>query len=181
MDTTFGGGAAAEPADTSGSDAPDEKRREHRKAFLKRAQVVFEGAGIDCVVENLSDSGARVRFGSPIPLPEVLALRFSDGTSHPVTRRWARGRAAGLEFSGEGPAAEAGRRHLVQAVQDAVAAADPAEAVRLLRQVWFFGDENLRRAAEALEVARVRFVAVLDPHVASRRAAPSPAKGAGGT
>jgi hypothetical protein len=80
---------------------------------------------------------------------------------------------AGLQFSGEGPAAEAKRRHLVRAVQDAVAAADPAEAVDLLRRVWFFGDENLRRAAESLEIARARFVSALDPHVASQAAPPS--------
>jgi PilZ domain-containing protein len=175
VDTTLGEEPAAE---LPGGDAPREKRREGRKAFLKRAQVVFEGAGIDCVVENLSGGGARVRFGNPIPLPDVLALRFPDGTSHPAERRWARGEAAGLEFSGSGPAAEAERRHLSRAVQDAVAAADPAEVVRLLRQVWFFGDENLRRAVEALEVARARFVAALDPHVASRPA-PPPKGGAG--
>lgn len=165
MDSTVG----EEPAEET-ADAMADKRRESRKAFLKRAQVVFDGAGIDCIVENMSNGGARVRFGNPIPLPEVLALRFHDGTSHPVKRRWARGTVAGLEFSGAGPAAEAERRHLATAVQDAVAAADPTEAIRLLRHVWFFGDEELRRAAETLEVARARFVAALKPHVGSRAA-----------
>jgi hypothetical protein len=61
---------------------------------------------------------------------------------------------------------------LARAVQDAVAAADPGEAMRLLRHVWFFGDENLRRAAEALEVARARFVSALDPHLAGRTQPP---------
>ncbi len=173
MDRMVGAELVAEvPADASGEDAPGDKRREGRKAFLKRAQVVFDGAGIDCIVENMSDSGARVRFGSPVALPDVLALRFHDGTSHPARRRWARGAVAGLQFSGEGPAAEAGRRHLARAVHDAVAVADPAEALRLLRHVWFFGDESLRRAAEALEVARARFVSALDPHLASRAAPP---------
>jgi PilZ domain-containing protein len=173
VDRTLGGGPAAEAVDAS-----EDKRREGRKAFLKRAQVVFDGGGIDCIVENMSSAGARVRFGSPIALPEVFALRFQDGGSHPARRRWARGEVAGLEFSGQGPAAEAKRRHLAQAVQDAVAATDPAEAVRLLRGVWFFGDENLRRAAEALEIARARFVAALDPHV-SNQAAPASTKSAG--
>jgi hypothetical protein len=161
VDSTEGGGPAAAAAD-----GPGDKRREGRKAFLKRAQVVFENAGIDCIVENMSGGGARVRFGSPVPLPEVVALRFHDGTSHPARRRWSWGEMAGLEFSGEGPAAEAARRHLARALQDAVAATDPAEAMRLLRQVWFFGDEDLRRAAEALEFARARFLCVLTPHLA---------------
>jgi hypothetical protein len=79
---------------------------------------------------------------------------------------------AGLAFSGEGPAAEVERRHLARAVQDAVTSADPAKALRLLRHVWFFGDDGLRRAAEALEVARGRFVAALDPHLAGRASPP---------
>ena len=157
---------------TAGDDALGDKRCEGRKAFAKRAQVLFEGAGIDCIVENMSSSGARVRFANPIALPEVLAVRFHDGTSYPARRRWSRGEVAGLQFSGESPAAETERRHLAQAVQDAVNAADPTEAVRLLRHVWFFGDEDLRRATEALEIARARFVAALNPHVPSR--APPP-------
>ena len=174
MDDAPGGEPAGETADDAGGD----KRREGRKAFLKRAQVLFEGGGFDCIVENMSKSGARVRFASPMPLPDALALRFHDGTSHPARRCWAHGESAGLEFSGAGPAAEAERRHLAQAVGEAVAAADPAGAVGLLRNAWFFGDENLRRATEAVEIAWARFLTALDPHVA-RRAAPPPAPGAG--
>jgi hypothetical protein len=161
VDSTVGEASGAEAADPG-----DDKRRESRKAFLKRAQVVFDGVGIDCIVENMSNGGARVRFGNPMPLPEVVALRFHDGSSHPARRRWARGEMAGLEFSGAGPGAEAERRHLAQAVQQAVAASDPAEAMRLLRRVWFFGDEELRRTAEAVEFARARFLAALTPHLA---------------
>ncbi len=167
MDSMVGEEPAAEAADVGAN-----KRRETRKAFLKRAQVVFDGVGIDCIVENMSNSGARVRFGNPIPLPDVLALRFHDGTTHPARRCWAHGDVAGLQFSGEGPAAEADRRHLAQAMQGAVAAADPTEAMRLLRHVWFFGDEELRRAAEALEFSRARFVAALSPHLANRAVPP---------
>jgi PilZ domain-containing protein len=170
VDETMRDGPPTEAAATPVAAA--DKRGEGRKAVLKRAQVVFSGAAMDCIVENMSDGGARVRFGAPVPLPEAVALRFNDGTSYPARRRWAHGEAAGLEFSGSGPAAEAERRHLAAAVQDAVAATDPAEAMHLLRQVWFFGDESLRRAAEALELAQARFVAALDPHVARRPVAP---------
>ena len=167
MDSVVGEEPEAEAAE-----ACDDNRREGRKAFLKRAQVVFDGIGMDCIVENMSHCGARVRFGNPTALPDVLALRFHNGTTHPARRRWSHGEVAGLQFSGEGPVAEADRRHLVQALQEAVAAADPTEALRLLRHVWFFGDEELRRAAEAVESARARFVTALDPHVANRTAPP---------
>jgi hypothetical protein len=159
------------------ADAHGDKRCEGRKLLLKRAQVVFDNAGIDCIVENMSGSGARIRFGNPIALPEVVALRFPDGTSHPARRCWSRGASVGLKFTGEGPAGEAERRHLARAVQEAVAAADPAEAVRLLRQVWFFGDEDLRRAADALEYARSRFVHAVTPHLTGRAATPPPIGG----
>jgi PilZ domain len=160
------------------ADAHDNKRREGRKALLKRAQVVFENAGIDCIVENMSGSGARIRFGSPIALPEVVALRFHDGTSYPARRCWSRGTVVGLEFSGEGPAGEAERRHLAEALQDALVATDPADAMSLLRQVWFFGDEELRRAGEAFEYARARFVNAITPHLVDRAGTPPP-KGGG--
>lgn len=162
-------GIGSEEAPAPGAEGQADKRREGRKAFLKRAQVVFEGAGVDCIVENMSKGGARVRFANPIALPAVLALRFNDGTSHPARRRWAHGEVAGLEFSGAGPEAEAERRNLARTVRDAVAAADPAEALRSLRYAWFFGDEELRRAADTLEMAHAKFLGVLAPHVGQQR------------
>lgn len=165
------GKEAEEPVPSASADEPN-NRSEARKAVLKRAQAVFDGIGLDCIVENMSGGGARIRFGSPTILPDTLALRFNDGTSFAAERRWAHGSVVGLQFTGGGPVAEAERRHLITAVQDAASAADPAETIRLLRQSWYFGDEGLRRATEAFEVARARFMAALEPHLSSRQAAP---------
>lgn len=170
MDGTVGGAPEGGEAEAGTGN----QRREARKAFLKRAQIVFDGTGLDCIVENMSNGGARVRFGNPIALPEVIALRLNDGTSHPARRRWAHGEVAGLEFSGAGPAADAERRDLARSVRDAVAAADPSEALRSLRYAWFFGDEDLRRAAAALEMAQARFMGALAPHVGQRPVAVVP-------
>jgi hypothetical protein len=142
-----------------------EQRHDARKGFLKRAQVIAGGGVVDCVVENLSATGARLRLGSPTPLPETFALRFQDGAQHAARRRWSRGTAVGIEFEGAGPAAEAERRHMVEAVREASLAADPAALLGLLRAMWFFGDEQLRRAAADLELAQVRFAATLAPHM----------------
>jgi hypothetical protein len=142
-----------------------EQRNDARKGFLKRAQIVAGGAVLDCVVENLSATGARLRLGNPTPLPEAFALRFPDGASHAARRRWSHGTAVGVEFEGGGPAAEAERRHMAEAVREASLAADPAPMLALLRTAWFFGDENLRRAAADLELAQVRFAAALAPHM----------------
>jgi len=118
--------------------APD-PRRGRRNARFERARITFEGLAFDCLVENLSDNGARVRFGNPIALPELFVLRFQDGRSRPVERRWADTRVVGIRYSDAGPANDAGpvaeteRRRLVRAVQEAVAAGDRAEALRLGR------------------------------------------------
>ena len=148
---------------------PAEQRHGNRKGFLKRAQVIDGGAVFDCVVENMSASGAKLRFGNPTSLPAAFALRFPDGTSHAARRRWSLGTAVGIEFEGDGPAAEAERRHMAEAVREASLAADPAAVLRLLRGAWFFGDEALRRAAADLELAQVRFTAALAPHMGPRK------------
>jgi hypothetical protein len=145
-----------------------EQRQDTRKGFLKRAHIVVEGTVLDCVVENLSATGAKLRLGAPVALPETFALRFQDGASHVARRRWSRGTAVGIAFEGGGPAAEAERRHLVEAVREASVAADPAAMLGLLRTAWFFGDETLRRAAADLELAQVRFTAALAPHMGRR-------------
>ncbi len=145
-----------------------EQRHDHRKSFLKRAQIIDRGSVVECVVENLSATVAKLRLGVPMPLPETFALRFLDGTSHPARRRWSRGTAVGITFEDGGPAAEAERRHLVEAVQEASLAADPAAVLGLLRAAWFFGDETLRRAAAELELAQVRFTVALAPHMGRR-------------
>jgi PilZ domain len=134
-----------------------EHRHDHRKSVLKRAQVVVDGAVLDCIVENLSETGAKLRFAHPAPLPEAFALRFTDGTSHAARRTWSRGATVGIAFEGGGPAAEAERQHLVEAVREASLAGNPAAMLDLLRTGWFFGDEHLRRAAADLELAQVRF------------------------
>jgi hypothetical protein len=148
-----------EKADTT------EQRRGRRKGVLKRAQIVVDGVVFNCVVENLSATGAKLRLGVPTPLPEAFAVRFPDGTSHAARRSWSRGTTVGVAFEAGSPAAEAEQRHLVEAVREASLAADPAAMLGLLRAAWFFGDETLRRAAADLELAQVRFTAALAPHM----------------
>ena len=146
-----------------------EQRHDHRKTFLKRAQIIDGGAVLDCVVENLSATGARLRLGAPTPVPEAFALRFSDGAAHAASRRWSLGTAVGVAFEGAGPAAEAERRHMMEAVRDASLAADPRAMLDLLRTAWFFGDGSLRQAAADLEFAQLRFAAALAPHMGPRK------------
>ncbi len=124
--------------DTSSAEEPaaaPDPRRGRRNARFERARITFEGLAFDCLVENLSDNGARVRFGNPVTLPDLFVLRFQDGRSRPVERRWAHRRVAGVRYSDADPVAETERWRLVEAVREAVAAGDRAEALRLVRQI----------------------------------------------
>lgn len=136
-----------------------------RNRVLKGAQVVFGNAVFDCVVLNISVSGARVSFSAPIVVPEVVALRLRDGSIYPASRRWTQGLEMGLEFIGRiGVSHDEGRIRRAWAALEAVQAADPIAWLEILRAERFFGDETLHRAAEAAEAAHMRLDAALRPH-----------------
>ena len=45
---------------------PDNNRIAPRQAMLKGAQMVFGSSVIDCLVLNMSDTGARIRMGQAL-------------------------------------------------------------------------------------------------------------------
>jgi hypothetical protein len=55
-----------------------EKRGALRHKCFLRAFVYFEGHGtaVDCIVRDISDSGARLQFGKPLALTELLDLHI---------------------------------------------------------------------------------------------------------
>jgi hypothetical protein len=137
-----------------------------RRGVLWSAKVDAAGLVLDCIVLDISVRGARLRFGAPVALPDRIALRLRDGTRYEARRCWSRGAQVGVEFLGPGaalaPDAVVGRR--AQAALEAVRAGDPATWLPALRAERFFGDEALRQAAEAAEVAHHRLLAALRPH-----------------
>lgn len=142
-----------------------DRRRCGRTRVIKRAQIVFGASVLDCTVLDLSAAGARAGLAAAAMVPGLVTVRFHDGVSRPAQRRWARGAEVGFEFAGAGPvAADGGRRRQAEAVSRALDDADPAEAMRLLRAAGFLGDEELRRAAEAAELAHARLAAALRAH-----------------
>jgi hypothetical protein len=63
----------------------NEKRETRRQKVLKSAKIAFDsGGGIDCVVRNISDGGARLDVESPIGLPASFTLLIE---ADQVTRR----------------------------------------------------------------------------------------------
>jgi PAS domain-containing protein len=85
----------------------DERRREHRSRTLRSGKIVFNGkrSVIDCVVRNLSDTGACLQVSNPTSVPPGFELVIDgDGASgcHVV---WRSDTRVGIAFD----AADAGR------------------------------------------------------------------------
>lgn len=58
---------------------------------------------INCIVRDMSDTGARLEFGGPTELPKEFRLLIV--ASHlliPAEVAWQRGQAAGVHFTGPG-------------------------------------------------------------------------------
>jgi hypothetical protein len=51
-----------------------EKRATPRHRVFKRGTIAFGGGGIDCMVRNLSESGARIEVACQVGLPPSFML-----------------------------------------------------------------------------------------------------------
>lgn len=87
-----------------GPDAPGraDRRRRLRDRVLRRGRIVVAGTVLDCLVEDISPTGARVRLAIPTPVPEGVVLALIGADARPARRRWMRGTRIGFEFVAEG-------------------------------------------------------------------------------
>jgi len=78
-----------------------------RRRALKEAKVVLtDWTVIDCVLRDISETGARIEFSGPTNLPEEFRLLIvSTNMLAPAVRAWQRGLSAGIRFTGPGQAA----------------------------------------------------------------------------
>lgn len=161
--------AVAAAAGASAVDDPANRRAVPRAGALLAAKIEANGAIFDCIILDLSPRGARIHCRAPIALPDTLNLIMRDGARHESRRRWSRGSQSGLEFvgcaAGLGVDDETARR--AREVLDRMDAADPANWLPTLRAVRYFGDDSLRQAAEAAELAVLRLTAALRAHAGS--------------
>ena len=77
-----------------------ERRRLARSRVIKGAKlVVGTSSVVDCVVRNLTNTGARIVVSSTARLPENLVLTFDGGRSlRPCRLVWRRLDETGVEF-----------------------------------------------------------------------------------
>lgn len=77
-----------------------ERRENHRLRVLKGGQFLLRNSSVrDCVVRNLTDTGARIEIENTIELPELLTFRFNGDRSFRECRlAWRKFGSTGVEF-----------------------------------------------------------------------------------
>jgi hypothetical protein len=76
-----------------------EKRASPRKPVLMSAAIAFAGTSVDCLVRNISISGAALDVSNRHDIPERFDLIFkTDGTQIPCQIVWRRDEQIGVKF-----------------------------------------------------------------------------------
>jgi hypothetical protein len=78
----------------------DMRRSPRRRAFLG-GRVHYKGlsSSADCLIRDVSATGARIAFTDPTPLPDHFELEvLSTGERRKARLVWTRGLLAGVEY-----------------------------------------------------------------------------------
>ena len=77
----------------------DDNRQAFRRRALKGASAILPGGGvIDCVVKDISDTGARLQVVNALSVPERFELLIPGAKSVQVTVVWRKARMIGVRF-----------------------------------------------------------------------------------
>lgn len=57
----------------------ENKRNNSRRRILKAGSITFNGSGIDCLVRNMSDTGAALEVENQIGIPPIFDLVITTG------------------------------------------------------------------------------------------------------
>ena len=77
------------------------RRQTPRARTLKHARIIFNhGASVfDCVVRNVSETGALLFVGGPVGIPHKFELAYGVANhGHPCTVRWRTEASLGVSF-----------------------------------------------------------------------------------
>jgi hypothetical protein len=81
IDAAESGDAGAEAQ----QDEPARDKRQHKRVeLMRRARIIYNNAFsvIECVILDISDSGARIRPADVLSCPETFKLSIDSGPSH---------------------------------------------------------------------------------------------------
>ena len=74
-------------------------KRYQRQNVMKAGTIVFGGSGIDCLVRNISDSGANLEVESQIGIPNSFDLVIdTERSNHHCHVVWRKARRIGIAF-----------------------------------------------------------------------------------
>jgi hypothetical protein len=78
----------------------DQKRSAARKRILKSGTIEFNGGAIDCIVRNISETGAALDVTSPIGIPDSFRLIISSEDQRKLCHIvWRKESRIGVRFS----------------------------------------------------------------------------------
>jgi hypothetical protein len=81
----------------------DEHRISSRHRVLKAGTIEFSGSKIDCLVRNISATGAAIEIKTPIWFPDSFTLAIaSDGTARRCHIVWRSEGRIGVAFDDQG-------------------------------------------------------------------------------
>lgn len=76
----------------------EQNRIAQRHRVLKAGTIEFNGGGgIDCMLRNVSETGAALEVTSPIGIPERFTL-VANGSRHPCHVVWRKEKRIGVAF-----------------------------------------------------------------------------------
>ena len=74
-------------------------KRDQRQNVMKAGTILLGGSGIDCLVRNISDSGANLEVESQIGIPNSFDLVIdSEHSNHQCHVVWRKARRIGIAF-----------------------------------------------------------------------------------
>ncbi len=78
-----------------------DRRRSNRKKTFLQGRILFNGgrSSVDCVIRDMSEIGARLKFSSAVPTPEHFELYIPNRDErHEVDVQWRRDDEVGVAF-----------------------------------------------------------------------------------
>ena len=144
-------------------DPANNRRASPRRRQYKAAKLVFNDnqSVVDCVVRDISDTGARVRVGGWFDCPERLVMKVSDGVSYSAEVVWFQNHELGLRFHGKANLEMVEKLTSVQGVLDQARALTADGLLRSLATHHHFADDGVKSAADGLAAAHERMIETL--------------------
>jgi hypothetical protein len=75
-----------------------ERRQAPRERLIQGATLIGPGAGLRCVLLDLSEGGARLWLPDPGLVPALMVIRIAGAPDRAARRRWQHGQEMGLQF-----------------------------------------------------------------------------------